>query len=254
MEDKINNLVALVKLYQSNAINKEEFNLLKNDLFSKRDSNVKPNNEGNNTSSTQLVSKGSTKTNPQNNKNYLFTYFFSIFIFLLIVAGLNSISEDKKSITPNTQTEVSSPIESPKTSTVESNWISCSICGRTFNGRGYEEVSEGQWIKCTDKQSFICSIECGLKHTRTMNNLIEKSVRQNGVSNGTRCKNCGLGHYVNGFCDMCGTASKEVVEEHNSRMPKCEICDGVGKLVNYRDNGNEYHICPSCNGTGHASF
>lgn len=54
----------------------------------------------------------------------------------------------------------------------------CSICGRPFKGNGYEEVSEGVWQPCHEPyQCQICSVECGITHTRKMNGLIDSITR-----------------------------------------------------------------------------
>jgi hypothetical protein len=61
---------------------------------------------------------------------------------------------------------------------------------------------------------------------------------------GSKCKNCGLGHYdSNGICNMCNAASPSRVEKSYSKQYKsCEACNGTG----WRGE----KICPMCKGKG----
>lgn len=93
----------------------------------------------------------------------------------------------------------------------------CTICNRTFTGKGYEEVSNGVWRLCEEPyQCYICSKSCGMKHTRQMNNLI------NETSDGKV--------YDSNVCSMCkGTG----IEKNTSHLTDesgrtCPMCNGKG--------------------------
>ena len=125
----------------------------------------------------------------------------------------------------------------------------CSVCGKDIAGNGYEEVSEGVWKPCHEPtRCQICSPECGMKHTRQINSIIN----DNGTNGNTVCTNCGLGHYNSeGFCTQCGAASSARVNESKSKLPNCELCHGTGVEENTL---GEKRKCPACNGTGKVSY
>jgi len=152
------------------------------------------------------------------------------FTCLLVSCGGNeNVKEKDLEVTPSFKSEVET----------ESTNV-CNICKREFKGRGYYEVSEGVWRPCENPyQCFICSSSCGMKHTRSWNNLLEKS----GASSGSKCANCGMGYYEEGYCGKCGAASAEKAEEVYKRKYKCPYCNGTGI------RGDEF--CSSCNGRGH---
>lgn len=148
--------------------------------------------------------------------------------------------------TINQKTEINNSNSNSNTDNLNSSFH-CSICGKIITGRGYKEISNGVWEVCEyPNQCQICSPECGRKHTAEMNTLIDKT----DESSGLKCSHCGFGHYVNGYCNYCGTASQTTVDRHQVNYPKCEMCSGTG-FVHVLDGNN---ICPSCNGTGKQNY
>lgn len=69
------------------------------------------------------------------------------------------------------------------------------------------------------------------------------------ASDGLKCTQC-IGHYQGGFCDICGAASPERVQESYSKAANCKYCQGSGVIP----NGNRYKVCPSCRGTGKQTY
>ena len=108
----------------------------------------------------------------------------------------------------------------------------CSICNRSFSGKGYEEVSEGVWEPCQEPyQCFICSKSCGLKQTRKMNNLINES--SNSYENNSNSYQTGSDGrvYENNACSLCkgtGIESGRNVANGETEGRTCPMCEGKG--------------------------
>ena len=263
MQNSIQKLENLVELYNSKTINREEFESLKKEIFTSKIMVVSTIQEPISKSVTGTIDKEKNKPkiaySDANNKRSEQKAFAFVTLFVIIVCLGGFIAfVNSNSINANNSnsTQISSPPSSTNVNQSTSDGNTCIICGRKFYGLGYEEVSDGVWQQSTSNQYFICSAECGLKHTRKINNLTQQAVQEHGVSNGNVCSSCGLGRYVNGFCSRCGAASREVVEEHNSRMPVCGLCKGTGIEMPMGANtgGETGRICPACNGTGHSSY
>jgi hypothetical protein len=135
------------------------------------------------------------------------------------------------------QQDFATPTSTNSTNENSSNVIynQCSICGRKFTGNGFEEVSEGVWKPCQEPyQCYICSQECGMKHTAQMNALLNKL---GGVGNNNG------GGYI--------TGSDGRIYESNV----CPLCKGTGIEKNQSSLSDEYgRICPMCGGKGVRSY
>ena len=130
----------------------------------------------------------------------------------------------------------------------------CNICGRTFSGDGYSESNDGVWRPCKyPYSSSICSAECGIKSTGQFNRAADNLINSGSSS---LCSNCGLGHYQNGFCNRCGAASAERVNQSRSKSADCPMCKGTGieKPMDANSSGESGRICPTCGGTGKQSY
>jgi antitoxin component YwqK of YwqJK toxin-antitoxin module len=68
-------------------------------------------------------------------------------------------------------------------------------------------------------------------------------------SDGQKCTSCGLGKYQSGFCNMCGGASGQRVNESYSKAANCGFCSGTGLVAKGGIHGGN-KICPSCKGKG----
>ncbi|MDB5228912.1 MAG: hypothetical protein JWN78_3105 [Bacteroidota bacterium] len=182
-------------------------------------------------------------------KSYLRIGVGSVIVFLisLIIIAIIPVAVPNSEKTSDYNQMNNSQTESSKTVTEEVKENTCSICGRKFKGNGYEEASEGIWKPCSyPYQCYVCSPECGRKHTAEVNKLLDKVDQYSGE----KCVSCGFGHYVNGFCNYCGVASPTTVERHQANYPKCEMCNGTGFVNSY----DGYKVCPSCKGTGKQTY
>lgn len=96
----------------------------------------------------------------------------------------------------------------------------CDICGKHFTGRGYEEVSEGVWEETKEPyQSFVCSRECGLKHTSSWEKLVGK--KRDG----------------------------RIYEKE-----PCGLCNGTGIEEVHNSLGDVRRVCPMCHGKGYENY
>ena len=78
----------------------------------------------------------------------------------------------------------------------------------------------------------------------------EKQVNKSYSSDGTKCRNCGFGHYRGGSCSQCGSVSQERLNESISKLPNCEGCNGMGYVNGY----NGRRLCPACKGSGKQTY
>lgn len=103
-----------------------------------------------------------------------------------------------------------------------------------------------------DTKKMLRECNLGIKNTSTETTSRKSEDKGNYNSEGEKCTQC-FGHYRNGFCTQCGTASAERVAESYSKAPNCEFCNGSG----YIDAGgihNRKKICPSCKGNGKQTY
>ena len=107
----------------------------------------------------------------------------------------------------------------------------CTICNREFEGRGYDEVSEGVWRPCQEPyQCFICSSTCGMRHTSEMNNLLEEAYRIGNQGDKNNSKKDGR-IYETDVCSLCkGTGiEKSTAPNLTGEVGrKCPMCEGRG--------------------------
>lgn len=118
----------------------------------------------------------------------------------------------------------------------------CSVCGRDFYGRGYEEVSEGVWQELAEgNQGQICSPACGRKHNQQFNDVAKKY--------GVDLEDSGTNYNNDGQYRM-GNDGR--VYEQN----KCSLCKGTGIETgrNVATGKTEGRICPMCEGRGVRSY
>ena len=174
-------------------------------------------------------------------------------LFLLIVIGgiaffVNSISSDSEDDIVTNNQEVENE-QNDNSGNESSN--TCSICGNSFSGNGYEEQMDGSWIELEDVyQGQICSPSCGEKHTDKMNNIGRKyGVDLENESGEGPCQRCS-GSYVDGFCNICGGASPERVNQSIQNRADCEMCQGN----KYIDGYDGLEVCSVCNGSGKQTY
>ena len=174
-------------------------------------------------------------------------------IFLLIVIGgiaffVNSISSsnNEEGALQNQESESVQNEESENESS-----MTCSICGNSFLGNGYEEQMDGSWKELEDGyQGQICSPTCGERHAEKMNKIGQKyGVDLENESNDGPCQRCS-GSYVDGFCTICGGASPERVNQSMQNRADCEMCQGN----KYIDGYDGLEVCGVCNGSGKQTY
>jgi hypothetical protein len=176
-------------------------------------------------------------------------YFLMLVCFAILLAFLN-IGTDKifeifrnpnDSSNNNSSQKEREDVDSVSNS-IESTSNICSICGKRFNNRGYEEVSEGVWRELAEgNQGLICSPACGRKHNQQFNHVAKKY----GVDlEDSETNSSNEGQY------KMGNDSR--VYEQN----KCSLCKGTGIETgrNVATGETEGRICPMCEGRGVRSY
>lgn len=115
--------------------------------------------------------------------------------------------------------------EEPKTEKQTYTANVCTVCGKKFSGKGYEEVADGVWEQCKEPyQCYICSAFCGRIQTKKMNELVAK------------------------------TSNKSDGRVYDDDA--CTLCKGSGleSGKNLATGETEDRICPMCNGKGVKSY
>lgn len=164
---------------------------------------------------------------------------FLIIFFFVKCSG--SKSETQSSESTNQSLVKDSNTESTNT---------CNICGRVFSGNGYEEQIDGRITELSDEyQGYLCSPNCARKASQKLDDVADKYGIDANESSNSNCQRCS-GRYENGFCNICGGASPERVNESNLNRASCKMCQGNGYVEDY----NGVKTCPVCSGTGKESY
>ena len=156
------------------------------------------------------------------------------------------LKKEKQSESPTIETTVESLNNDSNT---ESS-TSCNICGKMFSGNGYEEQPDGSFEELEYPYSNqLCSPSCARKATQKLDDVANTygiDLKESSIS---RCERCS-GHYEHGFCNMCGGASSERVNQSNQNKANCEMCQGSKYVEGY----DGFKVCPVCNGSGNESY
>lgn len=255
--DKYEKLKEIKDLFDKGLLNENEYSKFKNEvLFKERtEHNLINHNIQENTKNQQIHLDNEIRTEPK-----LFSAATLIIICCLLFGFFFFVKNKDNSDVP-TQTPPDTTKESNSSSSinnsVENNSTICKICGRKFTGDGYDKI-DGVWEQNTSIQTELCSPNCamieGQKQEQKYNTILEKHgyapiENTQSSTNSQVCSNC-MGHYVNGFCDMCGAASPERVSQSLSNRPNCEGCNGMGYVSGY----NGRHLCSACRGTGKLTY
>ena len=184
-------------------------------------------------------------------KHSLFIYFTRslMFVSVLIVfsffkCGGNNEEEQSE------QTTVESTEETLNNDSNTESSSTCNICGREFSGNGYEEQLDGSITELEYPYSNqLCSPSCARKASKNIDDVTNKYGIDSNKSSSSRCNRCS-GHYEDGFCNLCGGASPERVNQSNQNRANCEMCQGS----KYVDGYDGVKVCTVCNGSGKESY
>jgi len=175
-------------------------------------------------------------------RGLIFVSFLIVFFFYK--CGGNN--EEKQS----EQTTVESTEETLNNDSNTESSTTCNICGREFFGNGYEEQMDGSITELEYPYSNqLCSPTCARKASQKIDDISNKYGIDLNESTSSRCQRCS-GQYVDGFCNLCGGASPERVNQSNQNRANCEMCQGNKYVEGY----DGVKVCPVCSGTGKESY
>lgn len=271
--DNYEKLKDLKDLFDRGLINELEFSKLKNNILFSGKNNEVPIKESENkkTSRTkeelnrdlanglisgfeynELCNDLIEKSNSNSNEDHSAKFLVIILVICAILFGAYSIKKSSPQNNSAVQDTLSTTTSAPiLNATIEKTTTKCKICGINFSGDGYDKI-DGVWQRTSRLQTELCSPNCAniddQRQTQKYNQILQKHGYA-PINNLKKCSTC-MGHYVNGFCDMCGAASQERVNQSLKNRPNCEGCNGMGYVNGY--NGNQ--LCPACKGTGKLTY
>ncbi len=173
----------------------------------------------------------------------MFKKFLIVFLFFIVMIPVMIIKFSK----PNSEFKLAKPTHEKKVDSIvkpeqEVKYTNvCNICHKTFSHNGYEEISDGHWVKLSDPySSSICSVKCGLKHTKEVHDLVDKVYDK----------------YNNGIDPH---SNKEYQTGNDGRIyetKNCSMCFGKGytEYINPVNGKKESEVCVMCDGAGHLSY
>jgi hypothetical protein len=180
-----------------------------------------------------------------------FIYFirgiiFVVFLIVFFFVKCSGKNEEKQS----EPTTIESTEETSNNDSNTESSSTCNICGREFNGNGYEEQLDGSVQELEYPYSNqLCSPTCARKASQKLDDVAHKYGIDINESASSNCKRCN-GHYEDGFCNLCGGASPERVNQSNQDRANCEMCQGNKYVEGY----DGIKVCPVCNGSGKESY
>jgi hypothetical protein len=186
----------------------------------------------------------STKQSPF--KNFIRGILFVIFLIVFILVKCSGNNDEKQS----EPTTIESTEETSNNDSNTESSSTCNICGRAFNGNGYEEQLDGSVQELEYPYSNqLCSPTCARKASQKLDDVANKYGIDINETASSKCQRCN-GHYEDGFCNLCGGASPERVNQSNQNRANCEMCQGSKYVEGY----DGVKVCPVCNGSGKESY
>ena len=179
------------------------------------------------------------KTNQSVQSKTKYVVYIAIFaVVMMVIVNLSSRKIESK----NVEQQIIATDDNSNHSEIEEISNQCSICGKIFHNRGYEEVAIDVWKELDEgNQGQICSITCGRKHSQQFNAVAKKhgidlEDSQTNSKNGEEYK---LGN------------DGRVYEQN-----KCSLCKGTGIETgrNVATGETEGRVCPMCEGRGVRSY
>lgn len=183
------------------------------------------------------------------NPKLLLSYLIFFILFGSFFYYKEIYLKNKKKEAEREVVEQNESVDSSSTSEVESK-STCNICGRDFYGNGYEEQLDGSIKELESPYSNqLCSPSCARKASQKLDDVANKYGIDLNESSSSRCNRCS-GHYEDGFCNLCGGASPERVNQSLQNRANCEMCQGNKYVEGY----DGVKVCPVCNGTGKEGY
>lgn len=240
-------LEEIKKLYDSKSISESEYKSLKDEILfgNKEDSLLNkyksPNKSDGFKSERNVFNeiKNSNNNSFESNNGILKIGSYILYFIVFFTIAYNIFKpNDKTENTVNEETSVDTT--SLVSSTPEEV---CSICGKTFHHRGYQEVSEGFYQILKEGQGTLCSISCARKATR---NLMNSGGNYYNNSENSSMQDAPIQHY-----GEYNEGSDGKIYENN----KCGLCNGTGIEKNKSSLSDDYgRVCPMCEGKGVRSY
>lgn len=235
--EKLNQLKSLL---DHGLLSQEEFNNLKKELLFT--DNISPEIESNKTTNFESSIKNPVLTTPKinsynetDNSNITETKITLIIagliiIFFVFLLTMNNNENDETHLTRQADS-TSASIDSIQKISIQEDTNNCTICGRNFTGNGFSEIADGVWqLSDNSHQSYICSQNCGRKHTEEINRILNRSnTNSNSGSSGYQQGNDGR-VYEKNACPLCSGTGLETGREYDgSKVSRvCPMCDGRG--------------------------
>jgi hypothetical protein len=248
MENNIKfQLEEIKKLYDSKSITESEYKSLKDEILfgNKEDSLLNkyksPNKSDGIKSERNVfneVKKGNNNVFENNNgfKKIGINILYFIVFFTLAYNIFKPNNKIENTVNEETAIDTTSAVASTPQDV-------CSICGKTFYHRGYQEVSEGQYEILKEGQGTLCSISCAKQATQ---NLMNSADNYYDNSDNSSMKDASIQHY-----GEYNEGSDGKIYENN----KCGLCNGTGIEKNRSSLSDEDgRICPMCEGKGVRSY
>jgi hypothetical protein len=246
-------LEEIKKLFEAKSITESEYDLLKEEILFKKKNiqNLIPKNkESNKYKGESFTDKDKPLINIRQNSKEKHTLVYIIIGFFIIGLWFWNSKNNSSDNNSNTGIDTLNTISTTDENISETSATVCKICGNKFNGDGYDKIG-GIWQKNTSMQTELCSPSCAREQSEKMDKTYDDILEKNGYQKvfTKKCTNCN-GNYVDGFCERCGAASAEKVNEAYSNMPNCEWCGGTG----FSDGYDGKRICSVCNGKGKQTY
>ena len=184
-----------------------------------------------------------------NNSPFIYLIRGMLFISFLIFFFIYKCSGNADNNQPESQ-NIESSDGSLNNESNTASATTCTICNGEFYGNGYEEQPDGSFEELEYPYSNqLCSPTCARKATQKLDDVANTYGIDLKESSNSRCERCS-GHYEDGFCNMCGGASSERINQSNQNKANCEMCQGSKYVEGY----DGVKICPVCNGSGNESY
>jgi hypothetical protein len=244
-------LERIKQLLDSKSISESEYDVLKEEILFNMDTNNKNlKKENKSTISNNIINNEKYHVDNEQNSKEKNTFVYIIIGFFIIGLWFWNSKNNSSDNNSNTVDETLNTISTTDENISETSSTVCKICSREFTGDGYDKI-DGQWQRNKDMQTELCSASCAREQSEKMDKTYDDILEKHGYQKvfTEKCSRCS-GDFEEGFCERCGAASAEKVDETYSNMPNCEMCSGTGITDGYDGK----RICSVCNGKGKQTY